>query len=233
MSRSDWRVAFAIHILTASGAACALMALLAAVDRQWTIMFAWLGAALFIDGIDGPLARRYQVASLLPRWSGDTLDLVVDFLTYVFVPAFAIARSGLLPDALAAPAAVAIVISSALYFADREMKMADNYFRGFPALWNAAAFYLILVSPAPWLAAATVIVLVVATFVQFPFVHPLRVAKGRAANFVARVAWAVLALVALARDMAPGSLVTAALCAIALYFAAVGTIRRTSETGDP
>ena len=40
-------------------------------------------------------------------------------------------------------------MSGALYFADREMKMADNCFRGFPALWNVAAFYLLLVRPDP------------------------------------------------------------------------------------
>ena len=175
-----------------------------------------------IDGIDGPLARRYQVASQLPRWSGDVLDLVVDFLTYVFVPAFAIAHSGLLPDVLAAPAAVAIVISSALYFADREMKMTDNYFRGFPALWNAAAFYLILISPPPWLAVLAVTVLVVATFLPFPFVHPLRVRKGRAVTVFMLILWAVLALVALARDMAPGILVTTALCMIGALFCGSG-----------
>ena len=81
---------FAIHILTASGAALAFLALLAAVDGAWPAMFLWLGIALIVDAIDGPLARRFQIASTLPRWSGDTLDLVVDFVTYVFVPAFAV-----------------------------------------------------------------------------------------------------------------------------------------------
>ena len=86
---------------------------------------------------------------MLPRWSGDVLDLVVDFVTYVFVPAYAIAAGGLLPDAARAcrPASV-IVVTGALYFADREMKTADNYFRGFPALWNAAAFYLFVLQAA-------------------------------------------------------------------------------------
>ncbi|MDQ2954396.1 MAG: CDP-alcohol phosphatidyltransferase family protein, partial [Pseudomonadota bacterium] len=84
-------LAFSVHILTALGAACALLALLAAAAGDWTTMFAWLGLALFIDGIDGALARKRRVAEILPRWSGDILDSVVDFTTYVFVPAFAIA----------------------------------------------------------------------------------------------------------------------------------------------
>src|SRR5271170_482321 len=89
--------AFAVHIFTASGAGCALLALIAAVRTDWPQMFVWLGIALIIDGVDGTFARKLRVAELLPRRSGDVLDLVVDILNYVFVPAYAIAASGLLP----------------------------------------------------------------------------------------------------------------------------------------
>ena len=119
-------------------------------------MFFCLGMALVVDGLDGPMARAFEVEKLLPRWSGNTLDLVVDFTTYVFVPAFAIAASGLLPHVLAIPAGVVVVITGALYFADREMKTDDNYFRGFPAVWNLAAFYLYLLEPPEWAAAISI-----------------------------------------------------------------------------
>jgi len=109
----------------------------------------WLGVALVIDAIDGPIARRLDVMRLQPNWSGDILDLVVDFLTYVFVPAYAITASGLLLPLAAPVLGIGIVVSSALYFADRRMKAADNHFRGFPALWNAAAFYLFLLHLPP------------------------------------------------------------------------------------
>src|SRR5436305_389917 len=82
--------AFAVHVLTACGAALCLLALFAAISARWSQMFAWLGLALIIDAVDGTLARRFRVKELLPRWSGDTLDLVVDYLSYVFVPAYAI-----------------------------------------------------------------------------------------------------------------------------------------------
>ena len=107
-------------------------------------MFVWLGVALFIDGVDGTFARRLRVSEVLPRWSGDVLDLVVDILTYVFVPGYALAASGLLPNAAAIPLGIAVVVTGSLYFADRLMKTSDYYFRGFPALWNVAAFYLFL-----------------------------------------------------------------------------------------
>src|SRR5919201_5008016 len=89
--------AFAVHIFTATGAALALAALVYAVREQWAAMFGCLGVALIVDGVDGTIARYAKVAEVLPRWSGDVLDLVVDFVTYVFVPAYAIAAAGLLP----------------------------------------------------------------------------------------------------------------------------------------
>jgi phosphatidylcholine synthase len=218
--------AFAVHVLTASGAALGLLALIAAVDRNWTLMFVWLGAALIVDGVDGTIARYARVAELLPRWSGDTLDFVVDFLTYVLVPAYAMVASGLLPDAAAIPAGLAIVVSSALYFADRNMKLADNCFRGFPAVWNVAAFYLFIVRPDAWVAAAAGAVLVVLTFTPLPFVHPLRVKRLRPVNIVLLILWSLLAVLALVRNLQPEPWITTTLCAIALYFLVAGLVRR-------
>jgi phosphatidylcholine synthase len=214
--------AFAVHIFTATGAALALAALVYAVRGQWAAMFLCLGLALFVDGVDGTMARYVKVAEVLPRWSGDVLDLVVDFVTYVFVPAYAIASGGLLPDLLALPAGIVIVVTGALYFADRNMKTPDNYFRGFPALWNAAAFYLFLLKPAPWLAAAIVVALAALTFAPFKFVHPMRVARLRAITISALMLWSLLALIAILTDLDPGPWVAGALAVIGLYFLGVG-----------
>ena len=218
--------AFGVHVFTASGAALALFALLAAIEHDWSRTFWFLGAALLVDGIDGTLARRFDVAQRLPRWSGDTLDLVVDFLTYVFIPAYVVVASGLLPTFLAIPCAVAIVISGALYFADRRMKMTGNYFRGFPAVWNVPVFYLLLLKPDPWIATIAIGLLAAATFLPIPFVHPFRVARLRVLTLGLLAVWSVLACVTLLRDMVPGPFITAGLCAIALYFLGAGLLRR-------
>jgi phosphatidylcholine synthase len=214
--------AFAVHVFTASGAALALLALLAAVRGGWVTMFLCLGLALIVDGIDGTMARALKVAELLPRWSGDVLDLVVDFVTYVFVPAYAIAAGGLLPQALGMPAGIVIVMTGAIYFADRHMKTKDNYFRGFPTLWNVAAFYLFILKPAPWLAATLVALLAILTFVPFKFVHPFRVARLRPVSMAALVLWSILAAYALLRSLDPGPWVAGGLVVIALYFLGVG-----------
>ena len=218
--------AFAVHVFTACGAGCALLALIAAVNAQWAVMFVWLWIALGIDGVDGTFARRLQVAKLLPRWSGDVLDLVVDILNYVFVPAYALAASGLLPKPAAVPLGLLIVVSGALYFADRLMKTSDYYFRGFPALWNVAAFYLFVLKPEPWAGAVAIVALAVLTFVPFHVVHPLRIAHWRGVTTVALAAWAMLALAAVAQDLNPPLWIGAALCALAIYFVAIGFFRR-------
>ena len=218
--------AFAVHVFTACGAACALLALIAAVSADWTRMFLWLGLALIIDGIDGSFARRLRVAELLPRWSGDVLDFVVDFTTYVFVPAYAIAEGAVLPASVALALGLIVTVTGALYFADRRMKTADSYFRGFPALWNVVAFYLFLLKPAPWLGAFAVIVLAAATFAPIHFVHPIRVPRWRLPNLAALALWIALAAVALAQNLNPPAWVAAALAAIAVYFVMIGLLRR-------
>lgn len=210
-------LAFSVHLLTALGAGLALMALLEAAREHWQMMFVWLGLALFVDGIDGPIARRLDVSKALPHWSGDTLDLVVDFTTYVFVPAFAIVTCGLLVPHLAPAVGIAIVISGALYFADLRMKLDDNRFRGFPTLWNVAVFYLLLLRPSPWVATLGMIALVVATFLPVPFMHPMRVVRWRRLNIAVVLVGLCLAAVAVLKDFSVSPAISASLVLIAAY----------------
>jgi len=209
--------AFSVHIFTALGAGVALIALLEAVREHWAGMFWWLGVALLIDAVDGPVARRLDVVRVQPNWSGEVLDLVVDFVSYVFVPAYAITASGLLLPVAAPILGAGIAVTGALYFSDRRMKSADNHFRGFPGLWNIAAFYLFLLHLPPALSSLAVAILIVLTFVPFRVLHPIRVARLRWLTLSLIGAWTALVMVALTNDFKVGSAVTAALCAIALY----------------
>ena len=168
-------LAWLVHLLTASGAVLALLALAAIEDRDWSLALLWLAAALAIDGIDGTLARKVRVKQRLPRIDGAILDLVIDYLNYVFVPTLLIWRAGLLPEPLALPLAAAIQISALYVFARADMKTEDGYFRGFPALWNLVAIYLFVTQPDPRLAAAIAGFLVLASFAPIHFVHPFRV----------------------------------------------------------
>lgn len=167
--------AWGVHAFTASGAVLALLALFAVERGDFGAAFAWLAAALAVDGIDGTLARAARVKARLPRISGDALDLVIDYLTYVFVPALLIARAGLVPAPLAPTLAAAILVSALYTFARADMKTGDHYFRGFPALWNIVAFYLYVARPGEAAGAAIVAALAIATFAPIHFVHPFRV----------------------------------------------------------
>ena len=209
--------AFSVHIFTALGAGLGFMALLEATLGRFASMFIWLALALIVDAVDGPLARRFRVAEVLPNWSGDTLDLVVDFTTYVFVPAYAIVASGLLVPHLKGLLGVAIVVSGALYFADLRMKEADNHFRGFPTLWNVAAFYLFLLRPSPWVASIAIAVLVVATFLPIRVMHPVRVERFRPFNIALVLIGCALGVFTVLRNFEVSAIVTTALCLIAIY----------------
>ena len=168
-------VAWAVHVLTASGAVLAFLAFLAVEQDRWRLALLWLAGALIVDGIDGPLARWAGVVRRTPRINGATLDLVVDYLTYVFVPVILIYRAGLLPASYAPLTAAAILVSSLYTFARTDMKTADNFFLGFPALWNIIAFYLFVLQPAEFVSTILVGAFILLTFAPVHFVHPLRV----------------------------------------------------------
>jgi phosphatidylcholine synthase len=167
--------AWLVHMFTASGAMLALLALMAIEREQWRLALLWLFIAVVVDGVDGSFARWARVKEQAPRIDGDTLDLVVDYLTYVFVPTIFIWRAGLIPAELAPWLAAAIQFSSLYLFSRTDMKTSDNYFRGFPALWNLVAFYLFVLQAGAPAGAIVVSALVVLTFAPVHFVHPFRV----------------------------------------------------------
>lgn len=218
--------AAAVHVFTASGAVCAFFAALAMIDRSFEAGFAWLGIAFFIDGVDGTFARAVGVKEKLPRFSGEVLDLVVDYATYVFVPVLALRLSGLLDGWLGLGLAAAILLSSLFHFSDLRSKDADNHFVGFPAVWNIVAFYVLAFGmgrTAAWLVLATAVLL---TFVPWRWVHPLRVIELRWLTIVATVAWSAAAIAAVVRGFPVRPLEGGILLAVAVYGLALSLMWR-------
>ena len=217
---------FLVHVLTASGGAVALLALYAAIERDFSTAFAWLGLAMFIDGIDGTLARAARVTETAATIDGATLDLIIDFLTYVVAPIVAVWRSDLMPTTVAFWIGLVVVIASALYFADTRMKTNDYWFRGFPAIWNVFAFYLFVLRW-PWqINAALTLAATAAMFAPVVFVHPLRVRRLRPLTIAATVLWFALAAVAIVEGLQPQTWVTVGLSALAVYFLLLPLARR-------
>lgn len=184
--------AFSVHILTASGSFMAFLALVAAAEERFIDMWWWLGVALLIDGIDGPIARKVNVKEVLPNWSGVMLDNVIDYVTYVLIPAFALYQSGMIGEPLSFVAAGLIVVSSAVYYADTGTKTDENFFSGFPIAWNMLVFTLFVIASSEMTAFVIVLVAVILTFLPINFLHPVRVVRLRPLNMAVFALWSVL-----------------------------------------
>lgn len=218
-------LAYGVHVFTALGAALGLLALQAVIAGDLALAFIWLGAALAVDALDGPMARRLDVAKLARRYDGAQLDLVVDFITYVFVPAAMLLRADVMAQPWGLIAALVVTLTSALYFADTGMKTDDWWFRGFPAVWNIVLFYIVAFAPPVWLSLAVIGLATVLMFVPVLFVHPVRVRRWRGATFAVLAAWGVAAVFSVWQGMQPGWAVKTLLLACAAYFVLLGLWR--------
>ena len=185
--------ALLVHFLTATGAVFAMLAMLAAVDENWSMMFVWLVVAFFVDGIDGPLARKYDTKINAPIFDGVLLDLIIDYRTYVFGPAYALFKSGLLPGWTGWFAIIVITFASAMYFADNRMKTKDYSFSGFPGCWNMLILVMFALQPNFWIIVALVVVLSAAMFFPVRFVHPVRTQRWRTVTLPMAAAWTLFA----------------------------------------
>jgi len=194
---------WAVHLFTASGTVFALLAVLAILEDDLRLALLWLLAALAVDGVDGTLARWAKVKERVPRIDGATLDLVVDYLNYVFVPTLFIWRAGLVPADWALWLAAAILLSSLYVFARADMKSEDSYFRGFPALWNVVALYLYATQLGPQAGAGIVLLLVLLSFAPVHFVHPFRVRDYGVWLPVLAIVWAASSTPLLWPDWSP------------------------------
>ncbi|MGB0439921.1 MAG: CDP-alcohol phosphatidyltransferase family protein [Paracoccaceae bacterium] len=218
--------ALSVHLLTATGAVFAMLAMLAAASEHWAQMYVWLLVAFIVDGVDGPLARYTDVDKHAPRFDGVLLDLIIDYLTYVFIPAFALFRSGLLPGWTGWLAIIAITFASALYFADRRMKTADKSFQGFPGCWNMLVLVLFAATPPVWVTLGSVVVLSVAMFLPLRFVHPVRTARWRWITLPVALGWTVLAVWATALRFDVPTLIQVGLLATSGYLVLAGVVQQ-------
>lgn len=197
--------ALSVHLLTATGAVLAMLAMLAAIETEWSLMFLWLVVAFAVDGVDGPLARRYEVKKNWPSYDGVLMDLIIDYLTYVFIPAFALFQSGLLDGWTGWFAIIVITYGSVLYFSDTRMKTTDNSFAGFPGCWNMVVLVLFAVKPHWTIILVIVVGLTYTMFTNIKFIHPVRTARWRMISLPVTILWVVCAGWAAWVDFHPAS----------------------------
>ena len=214
--------ALSVHLLTATGAVLAMFAMLAAVEEKWSLMFLWLVFALIVDGIDGPLARRFDTPANFPIYDGVLMDLIVDYLTYVFIPAFALFKSGLVSGWTGWLAIIVICYGSVIYFSDTRMKTLDKSFAGFPACWNMVVLVLFAIAPSQMVTLLVVILLTVAMFLNLKFIHPTRTKRWHWLNLSMSLAWVGFAAWAAWVNFAEGTWAHWGLVATSVYLVGAG-----------
>ena len=218
-----------VHLLTATGAVFAMLSMLAAANHQWSLMFLWLVVAFAVDGIDGPLARRFDVKTYAPRFDGVLLDLIIDYLTYVFIPAFALFQSGLLPGWTGWVTIIVITFASAMYFCDGNMKTKDKSFHGFPGCWNMVALVMFAIQPNFWIILTVVIVLAIAMFLPLKFVHPVRTNRWRFISLPITLLWIAFAGWSAWVDFSANPVILWGLTGTSLYLISAGLLQQISS----
>jgi phosphatidylcholine synthase len=187
--------AWSVHLFTATGALWGFLAIIATIQHQWQLAFFWLFAAGFVDSVDGSLARKFQVSGHIPNFDGALLDNIIDYLTYVIVPALILYEAQLLPAKWTILGIAALVLSSAYQFAQADAKTEDHYFKGFPSYWNVLAFYLFLLQWPERVNLALVLLCAVLVFVPIKYVYPSRMPYYRKPTLILSSIWGVMTAV--------------------------------------
>jgi len=224
--------AYLVHWLTASGAVLGFLALEAVIGGDLRAAFGWLAIALVVDAIDGPLARLIRITETAPRYDGRILDSVVDYLTYVLVPAAMLLQPEVMPHPHGLIAGAAIAGASALYFADTKMKSADGWFNGFPALWNIALFHIVLFRPGEVVSLVAIAVLIVLMFAPVRFVHPLRVRALRLLSVSLAILWLMAAGWSVWQKFQPDVITRSVLIVVGVYFFLLGLLIRSKKQDE-
>jgi len=190
--------AWAVHAFTATGAVWGLLALFAAINQQWQMVFIWMIVGVFVDAVDGFFARRANVKKVLPEFDGALLDNVIDYFTYVLLPgAMVYLYPTLLPNAGWAIFAAGIMgMTSAYQFCRTYAKTEYHPFLGFPSYWNILVMYLILLEPNPWMSLFWIMLCGVLVFIPIKYAYPSRMLRFQRPTITLAYLWAaVLALV--------------------------------------
>lgn len=213
--------AWFVHLVTASGAVWGFLALLAGVNHQWQAAVFWMALTVIVDGLDGTLARKARVKQVLPDFDGALLDNMVDYLTYVIVPAILLYEADLLPPHLAIYGAAMILLASAYQFCQGDAKTDDHYFKGFPSYWNVAIFYLFILNLGQWANLAIIATLTILVFVPIKYVYPSRTVPFQRLTLIVTSVWGILGLILLALFPSPPAWLTGFSLLYVVYYVGV------------
>lgn len=188
-------LAWGVHLFTATGALWGLLAIMATVQHQWQAAFFWLGMAALVDSLDGTLARRFKVKGVLPGFDGALLDNIIDYQTYVIVPAIFLYEANLLPATTTIAGIAMVVLASAFQFCQADAKTDDHTFKGFPSYWNVVVFYMFVFDANPWVNFWVIAILAVLVFVPIRYLYPSRMIRYQKLTLSLTTVWGILCLI--------------------------------------
>jgi phosphatidylcholine synthase len=189
--------AWGVHLFTASGAVVGVWCLVAIREGRYRAAFAGMMLAVFIDAVDGPLARLARVKDVLPMFDGSKLDDLVDYLNYVVVPVVLMHDAHLLPPGGSLWILRLPVLASAYRFCHASAKTPDHYFTGFPSYWNILAFYLYAGRTPLWLNATFITFAAIMVLVPIKYIYPGRTRTLRGLTIGLGITWWVVLLIIL------------------------------------
>jgi len=219
-------LAWLVHLYTASGLVLAFLATLAVIHQDYRTAFFWLAVQVFVDATDGVLARAAHVSRVLPWFNGAKLDDIVDYLTYVFVPALIVWQAPIVPPAWTLPVAAAMLLSSGYGFNREDAKTADHFFTGFPSYWNIVVFYLVVAAWSPLVNAAVLLLFAVLVFVPIRYIYPSRTPVYRVSTNVLSGVWAIAILAMIWQYPAVSRPLFLASFAFPVYYLALSLLAR-------
>lgn len=202
-TRSARAWAWGVHILTAMGGVVGLLTIIAVSQHNWLLAMLGMAVVAAIDSVDGTLARAFRVKERVPQIDGALLDNMVDYFTYVIVPAYFFYEAALAPPVAAIGIAVAVVFASAYQFSQADAKTEDCFFKGFPSYWNVVVLYLFLLGWPAWLNAIVMFAFAAGVFVPIKYVYPSRTRFMMPVSVVLTIGWAALLLFVIARYPEP------------------------------
>ena len=198
---------YLVHLFTVSGVIFSFLALIASIEQNLPLVFFYLALALFVDGIDGSLARKVDVKEHTPNINGEILDNIIDYLNYVFVPAFIIYWLDFVPEGTQLLSSLIILAVSCYTFANNNIKTSDFYFSGFPALWNVVILYFYILNTNDFVNLFVIIVLSIFTFIPIKYLHPFRVVYLRKTSLFVLLIWMVTTVLILYFDYLNANLI--------------------------
>ncbi|WNY66624.1 phosphatidylcholine synthase [Borreliella lusitaniae] len=172
-------LAWLVHIFTASGLIVGLYSIISIVNGDYSLLLKLTAIGLIIDGIDGTMARKLKVKELIPEIDGALLDNITDYINYTFIPVIFFYLGEFIEEKYKVAICIGILLSSAYQFSRTDAKTNDNYFRGFPSLWNLFVILNIIFKIGQITNFITISICIIISFIPIKFIYPSKTKELR------------------------------------------------------